>query len=103
MVGSVDDAIAMLESGDWDDNEPALIAFAPDALHKANISGGAPYSIEVPNPAADAPVEDEPHDTTFVAYLRLVILGWGGFPGWQDSKLPPPPEIERLRDQLIPF
>jgi hypothetical protein len=103
MVCSVDDAIAMLESGDWDDDEPALIEFAPDALHKANISGGAPYSIEVPNPAADAPVEDEPHDTTFVAYLRLVILGWGGFPGWEDSKLPPPPEIERLRDELIRF
>lgn len=103
MVCSVDDAIAMLESADWDDDEPRLIEFAPDALHKANISGGSPYSIEVPSPAADARVEDEPHDTSFVGYLRIAILGWGGFPGWEESKLAPPPEIERLRDQLIRF
>jgi hypothetical protein len=103
MVCSVEDAIAMADSYERPDDELAVIEFAPDALHKANISGGAPYSIEVPNPAADAPVEDEPHGVSFVAYLRLAILGWGGFPGWEQTELAPPPEIERLRDQLVRF
>jgi hypothetical protein len=29
------------------------IGLAPDYLHKANVSGGAPYSMVMPNPAVD--------------------------------------------------
>ena len=89
MVCSVEDAIAMLELSDRDEDEPLMIEFAPDALHKANISGGGPYAIEVPNPVADGQVEDAPHDVTFVEYLRDAILGWGGFPGWEGAQDPP--------------
>ena len=103
MVCSVEDAVAMVESYERDDDELAAIEFAPDALHKANISGGAPYSIAVPQAVADVHVDDEPNDVTFVEYLRIAILGWGGFPGWNDTRLAPPPEIGRLRDDLIRF
>jgi hypothetical protein len=103
MVCGADDALAMLESFDSDEDDPLLLEFAPDALHKANISGGAPYSIELPNPAVDAQVQDEPHDVNFVEYLRLAILGWGGFPGWEGAKAPLPPELDELRQGLIPF
>jgi hypothetical protein len=103
MMCSVEDAVAMVDSYERDDDEPAVIEFAPDALHKANISGGGPYSITVPQAAADAHVDDEPNDVAFVKYLRTAILSWGGFPGWKDANLPPPSEIERLRDDLVRF
>lgn len=79
-----------------------MTCIAPDALHKANISGGEAYSIALPAPAADAPLEHEPHGVDFVEYLRIAILGWGGFPGWEEAD-EPPPELDRLREGLIPF
>jgi hypothetical protein len=91
---------------DWldgrDEDEPPQVAIAPDALHKANISGGAPYSVAVPAPVADAPLEDEPHDVTFVEYLRIAIA-WGGFPGWETAGREPPGELEELRQGLTAF
>lgn len=101
MVCGVEDAIAMVESDDRDEDDPLLFEFAPDALHKANISGGSPYSIALPQAAADALVEDEPHGVTFVEYLRIAIR-WGGFPGWENESSHPP-ELARLREGLISF
>ena len=101
MVCGVEDAIAMVESDDRDEDDPLLFEFAPDALHKANISGGSPYAISLPQAVADAHVEDEPHGVTFVEYLRIAIR-WGGFPGWE-NKASHPPELDRLREGLIPF
>lgn len=101
MVCGVGNAIAMVESDDRDEDDPLLFEFAPDALHKANISGGSPYSIALPQAAGDALVEDEPHGVTFVEYLRIAIQ-WGGFPGWENES-EHPPELARLREGLISF
>lgn len=101
MVCSARDAIAMTDADYCDQDDPIMIEFAPDALHKANVSGGAPYSIVVPDAGADALVEDEPHNVTFVEYLRIAIA-WGGFPGWE-GQTDRPPELDRLREGLIPF
>jgi hypothetical protein len=103
MVCGADDALAMLDSFDRDEDDPLLFEFAPDALHKANISGGAPYSIELPRPAADVRVEDAPHDVAFVEYLRIALLGWGGFPGWEEAGPAVPAELNQLRRDLVPF
>ncbi len=54
---------------------------APDDLHKDNISGGAPYSVALPEPSADFVLLNERHGLLFVSYLRLAILHWGGLPG----------------------
>src|SRR5215467_11134298 len=59
---------------------PFRIDLAPDYLHKANISGGSPYCIEVPFPGADPLVADERHGLPFLDYLRLAFR-WAGFPG----------------------
>lgn len=102
VVCSADDALAMIESSDREDGDPLLVEFAPDALHKANVSGGNPYSIEVPVEAVDAPVVDGPTDSYFVEYLRHAILGWGGFPGWERAKQVPA-QLDALRRDLVAF
>lgn len=67
--------------GDLD--APSRLWLAPDSLHKANTSGGDPYSIYLPFRGADPPFDGEPHDLPFVDYLRLA-LRWGGFPGLEE-------------------
>ncbi len=73
------------------------ILIAPDALHKADTSGGDPYQIEVPNPAADGILLFEDHDLYFVDYLRLVFK-FGGFPGYEGTEFPPPQLAELSAD-----
>jgi hypothetical protein len=53
---------------------------APDALHKANVSGGMWYGVEVPHSSPDPVVLEERHGLPFTEYLELA-LSWGGFPG----------------------
>jgi hypothetical protein len=65
----------------YEEDEEIFISLAPDEFHKDNISGGGPYGLELPNPAADFMFMDEPHEVLFVPYLRLALLQWGGFPG----------------------
>jgi hypothetical protein len=61
-------------------NFPYHVPIAPDEYHKANVSGGPEYSISVPAIAADPPLNDEWHKTTFVNYLEIALT-WAGFPG----------------------
>lgn len=76
------------EFGNWQtdrgtqyDQGEFTIDLSPDYLHKANVSGGAPYSMAVPNPAVDGLLLWERHQTTFVNYLRT-CFAWAGLPGW---------------------
>lgn len=57
------------------------ISFAPDALHKVNVSGGGPYGIMVPDDNVDGIVDINNRHMYFVDYLRE-CLRWGGFPGF---------------------
>ena len=83
-------------------DEGVALWLSPDDLHKANISGGDPYIITVPNAGADAPFENECHETTFVNYLREAFH-WGGFPGLKHSSNPPLQQIEELTAGFLPF
>lgn len=108
----------LLECSDWRENVeeygaeevgPFILSLAPDDLNKANVSGGAPYGMTLPNVAADAPFENEWHQVTFVEYLRIALLDWGGFPGFTpdsergNSLGAIPAEIEFLKAELEPF
>jgi hypothetical protein len=92
---------------EWD-RGAFTIDLAPDHLHKADISGGAPYAMAVPDGAADAILLHERHATTFVNYLRIAFE-WGGFPGWDRGSLddwarptkPAPALIGEIRDSLL--
>jgi hypothetical protein len=72
--------------------EEGLVPIAPDHYHKANISGGAPYEIALPDPRADAELLNEPHKLLFVDYLRLVFRH-GGFPGYAGKDRDVPKEV----------
>lgn len=68
----------------------ASLSLAPDRLNKADVSGGSPYGVALPDASVD-PVwlNDELHPaTTFVGYLRWALLRAGGFPAG-------PPELQR--------
>jgi hypothetical protein len=97
---------------EWDRGTVFEVPIAPDYLHKANVSGGMPYGIAVPNLAADGLLLWEPHQTTFVNYLRIAFH-MGGMPGWQRQPAlleewalpgePPPQWLLELGHQLLPL
>jgi hypothetical protein len=57
---------------------PLDVILAPDYLHKARISGGAPYEVRLPSDLADPLFRNEEHRLPFVDYLRLCFR-LGGF------------------------
>ena len=63
---------------------PYGINISPDAYHKANVSGGEGYKIQLPNLTVDGTIENEPHHLNFINYLRTSILV-GGFPSFQTA------------------
>ncbi len=82
---------------------PFGIEFAGDDYHKANVSGGPPYKIVLPNAAADAPIRYTPYgEIMFVDYLRLAFQ-WGGFPGFSRYPDYPEEEITFFTDGLLPL
>jgi hypothetical protein len=98
----------MVEQGALAAGEPFAMDFAPDDLHKADISGGPPYAIEVPNARVDGLVVWEIHQTTFVNYLRTAMQ-FAGLGGLSPIKrhghqvLPVPIEVLELASQLESF
>ena len=74
-------ALSFLFDEEDDVNLGRFAGLAPDDLHKDNTSGGDPYGVRLPNPAADFLFEYERHGLLFVSYLRFALLEWGGFPG----------------------
>jgi hypothetical protein len=83
----VDDPAQMwFEVEEWEESRaehhpelagPIELSIAPDHLHKADISGGSPYSIWFPADGADPVVREESHDLPFTDYLRLTFANRG--------------------------
>jgi len=99
VVFAFDPAAADLESDDGDGG--SAITIAPDALHKADTSGGDPYEIAIPDPRADGELLNERHGLLFVDYLRLCFR-YGGFPGY-DGAAEIRADIKGLNTGLIEF
>ena len=87
--------------GSYDDDD-GFVSLAPDDFHKDNVSGGDPYGLTLPNPAADFMFMYERHELLFVPYLRLAVLQWGGFPGLDGTGTAFEP-LEQLTADLEPF
>lgn len=78
------------------------LAVAPDECFKLGQPGGGYYTLTLPNASADALVDYEWHDTTFVNYLRICFK-WGGFPGLECKRRRPEKELAFLTEGLLPI
>ena len=82
LAPALDDYVAEVARSHREIVGPFSFDFAPDFLHKQGISGGPPYSIELPAPnpadAVDPRVREARHRLRFVEYLRHCFR-WGGF------------------------
>jgi len=89
---------------DFAPKQPLRIDLAPDYLHKANISRGSPYCIEVPFFGADPLFSDERHGLPFLDYLRCAFH-WAGFPGLDrhSARNDVQTFVGRFGKDLIPF
>lgn len=83
-IESVNVALQVVTGLQEDFWEAPLLMLAGDCYHKYGYSGTGAYSIRLPCRAIDAPFLDEPHNTTFVNYLRI-CMQWGGFPGLEQE------------------
>jgi len=81
---------------------PFCIPFAPDYLHKSNISGGGPYELPASTPSVDPLVLNERHRFSFVAYVRHAFE-WGGFPGFEVTDSAPSEFLDEMRSGLLPI
>ncbi|MEJ2013412.1 MAG: hypothetical protein P8X64_14455 [Anaerolineales bacterium] len=90
-------------TGEETTDPPYGIWLAPDAIQKANHSGGGPTQIMIPNPAMDAPlISDQWDGVLFVSYLQQCFQ-WGGFPGLRESTDYPKEEVDFLTKDLLPL
>ena len=64
-------------------NFPYSVPIAPDIFHKADVSGGPPYSLAVPATAEDPPVLDAMPAVSFLEHIEHA-LRYAGFPGLAD-------------------
>lgn len=59
---------------------PFEVVVAPDYFHKADVSGGPPYTVSVPATAEDPSLNWAPTSQTFLEHIENA-LQFGGFPG----------------------
>lgn len=62
---------------------PYSVPIAPDIFHKADVSGGPPYSIAVPAVAEDPPLLNAVPSASFLEHIER-SLRYAGFPGLAD-------------------
>ncbi len=72
---------------------------APDYIHKANISGGLPYAIDMATPAVDTLLLNSPDCTSLFNHVSNAIW-WGGFPGFRYIDATLPEIVVKLREKI---
>lgn len=103
-IWQLDELVHMWTQTEKESREPTECLISMSAADKAlraldeEAEGG--YHFTIPNGAADGVLESEPHNLTFVEYLRLSFQ-WGGFPGWENYQNRPENELALLREGLL--
>jgi hypothetical protein len=104
-VTALDDLMTQVTEDAYDDESWEGLWIAADNLHKDNISGGQPYTLELtPEPSVDSQLLYEWHDTTFINYLRIAFE-YAGFPGAAEMEEEEELQdfIKKVRPQLLPI
>ncbi len=105
VVESAAQAVELDDWMHWSDDKDAQgtceLPVAPDEHHKYFVSGSI-YTVRVPALAADALLDGEWHDTTFVNYLRICCR-WGGLPGLERTRDVTARELNVLTRDLLPL
>jgi hypothetical protein len=101
VVYALDEGAVECDEDDDGEGRSSAITIAPDDLHKANTSGGAPYEMAIPDLRADGELLNERHHLFFVDYLRSCFR-FGGFPGY-DGAAKVPEETGALAAGLVEF
>jgi len=78
------------------------VPLAPDEFLKEGAGGAGPYTIALGSAVADALLDGEWHETTFVNYLRICFR-WGGMPGLERCSIKPEKELAYLTEGLLPI
>jgi hypothetical protein len=85
-ITSLDDLISEVTDEDnlenlkeyYEDEGFVSLQLSADYLHKDNISGGQPYSLQLTStPSIDGQLLNEEHNTTFINYLRICFDNCG--------------------------
>jgi hypothetical protein len=85
-ITSVDDLVSEVIDEDnlddlkenYEDEGFVSLQLSADYLHKDNISGGQPYSLQLTStPSIDGRLLNEEHNTTFINYLRICFDNCG--------------------------
>ncbi|WP_374335965.1 hypothetical protein [Methyloversatilis sp.] len=79
-VAELDEYLDDQEERDSHDAPYVVVPIAPDYFHKANVSGGLPYSVSIPAVADDPPLNGTPTPETLLEHVSNA-LRFGGFPG----------------------
>jgi hypothetical protein len=87
-IDNLHDVVNYVSEGDWreylieiledDNSQSPYLELAADYLHKDNISGGLPYSIQLTKQhSIDSLFLNEPNETNFINYLRICMENCG--------------------------
>jgi hypothetical protein len=99
----VDELVEADDAPDAEETARYSLCLAPDALHKANVSGGDGPHIDFGQAGMDAPLRgDDWAGVPFITYLRTVFA-WGGFPGLRHAARPPRDLLAGLCADLLPI
>ncbi|QLC66983.1 hypothetical protein LPB248_11950 [Flavobacterium sp. LPB0248] len=79
LISIVTDKYALETFQDYyEDDGFVSLELSADYLHKDNVSGGSPYSLQITNrPSIDSLFLNEEHNTTFINYLRICFENCG--------------------------
>lgn len=90
-----------MQEENWKE-DPRFI-LSGDCDFKYGFGGGGTYDMILSSKTVDTLLEGEPHNTTFVKYLRSCLLQWGGFPGLETSPFLSQEQLAYLTHDLLPF
>ncbi|GHO89162.1 hypothetical protein [Dictyobacter formicarum] len=102
-VFSLDIALIQVTMSGESWKEDSRLLLSGDCFFKYGYSGGGTYDVLLPCQAIDTLFVGEPHQLTFVNYLRLCILQWGGFPGLEQHPFVSQEQQRYLTQDLLPF